>query len=76
MWGFDARRMGTPLKDVPYKIEAQVRGESVSGVSLAEQRERQHRLRRHVIGEPHHIAWFWGAMSGICGVSALLVAMG
>ena len=73
---FDAWRMGRQSRELPYELEAEVRGESVEGVSLVEQQVRQSWHRRFGLGKASDIVWFWLLLTACCSVALLLQVLG
>ncbi|KQW45582.1 MULTISPECIES: hypothetical protein [unclassified Roseateles] len=67
----DAWRMRGPSRNVPYEIEAAVRGESLGGLPLWEQRERQKSFRRKV-GSLNTVFLVWATLAAGCLLAALL----
>lgn len=69
---YDAWGLRTQSKNMPYEIEAAVRGEPVSGVPLKEQARRKAWNLRYGVGKVCSIVWVWVIFALGCFAGAVL----
>lgn len=67
---YDAWRVATPAKDVPYAVTAKGLGQDVSGVPLQEQNVRKEWNARYGMGDLSQTVWLWGVLALTCGIGA------
>jgi hypothetical protein len=60
---YDAARLSTSPKDVPYSLTAKGWGEDVAHVSLAELEKRKQYSARHGVGDLSQAGWLSSASS-------------
>lgn len=59
---YDAARLSTSARNVPYALTAKGWGEDVSSVSLAEQERRKQHNMRHGFGDLSQSVWLFGIL--------------
>lgn len=59
---YDAARLSTPAKDVPYALTAKGWGEDIAHVSLAEQERRKRYNLRDGLGDLSQSAWLFSIL--------------
>lgn len=59
---YDAARLSTSAKNLPYALTAKGWGEDLSGVSLAEQERRKQHNPRHGFGDLSQSVWLFGIL--------------
>lgn len=59
---YDAARLSTPAKDVPYALTAKSWGEDVAHVPLAEQKRRKQHNAVRGLGDLGQSAWLFGIL--------------
>jgi hypothetical protein len=67
---YDAARLSTPAKDVPYSLTARGWDEDVAHVSLAEQQKRKQYNATRGIGDLSQSVWLFGVLCVGCLASA------
>jgi hypothetical protein len=67
---YDAARLSTPAKDVPYSLTAKGWDEDVAHVSLAEQQKRKQYNATRGIGDLSQSVWLFGVLCVGCLASA------
>lgn len=70
---FDAARLSSPAKDVPYSVTAKAWGEDVAHIPLAEQERRKKYNARHGLGDLSQSVWLFGILSAGCLAGAAYV---
>lgn len=68
--GYDAARLSTPAKNVPYSLTAKSWDEDVAHVSLAEQQKRKQYNATRGIGDLSQSVWLFGVLCVGCLASA------
>jgi hypothetical protein len=68
---YDAWRVATPVKDVPYAITAKELGHDVSEVLLQEQNVRKAWNTRYGMGDLSQTVWLWGILILTCAIGAV-----
>ena len=63
---YDAARLSSPAKDVPYALTAKGWGEDVAHVSLAEQAERKQYNALHGFGDLSQAVWLFVVLCAGC----------
>ena len=69
---YDAWRISIRSAGMPYQIEAKVRGESVAGIPLSKQLERQEWHKRYGVGQTSQMVWLWVILAVACLAGAAI----
>jgi hypothetical protein len=67
---YDAWRLATPAKEVPYALTAKGLGQDVSGVTLQEQNVRKVWNARYGVGDLSQAVWLWGLLALASAIGA------
>ncbi|MBT2325873.1 hypothetical protein J7E62_26430 [Variovorax paradoxus] len=63
---YDAGRLSSSARDVPYALTAKGLGQDVAHVSLAEQEKRKQYNARFGLGDLSQSVWLFGILSATC----------
>jgi hypothetical protein len=67
---YDAWRVATPAKNVPYALTAKGLGQDVNGVPLHEQNVHKEWNVRYGMGDLSQTVWLWGILALTCAIGA------
>lgn len=67
---YDAWKIATPAKDVPYALTAKGLGQDVSGTPLHEQKKHKDWNARYGLGDLSQTVLLWGVLALACAMGA------